>query len=171
MSASSGKNMKVGIVAFAFGIPSSIEPNRRLAKLAAEKARSLNARVYTQQDVMPLPVGIEVELTEENYPKRVPTLRIARGSVRWAKQQGISELWVCAAKPHIARATRDLKFAVCEANASISVKVCEGICRDASYHWFCAHSGQLDTRFAPLWYIRDGILRHMPMRLYSFIAG
>jgi len=131
----------------------------------------LNAAIYTQHDVMPLEPGIEVELTQENYPQRVPTLRIARGAVNWARGRGYSELWVCAAEPHIARCLRDLDYAVREANAEIKLKPRENVEQHPIDFWFCSDSTQLDTRVPAIWRARDAVLMNMPMRLYALIAG
>jgi hypothetical protein len=119
--------MNEAVVAFAFGVPNTLRSNRLIAKIAAEKAESRGVPVYTQLDVLPLDRGIEVELIKEEYPKRMPSLRIARGAIRWAQARGIDTIWICAAKPHLARTARDLNCAIEEANASISIKICEGI--------------------------------------------
>jgi hypothetical protein len=163
--------MTEGVVAFAFGVPNTLLSNRLIAEISSETARRLNVPVYTQRDVMPLDPGVEVELTEENYPIRVPTLRIARGAVRWAQLHGIDTLWLCAAKPHLARATRDLGFAISEARATIAIKVCERVTHHPSSVWFCEGSQQPDTRLPWLWKLRDAILLCMPTRLYAAIAG
>src|SRR5262245_39959027 len=107
--------MTAAVVAFAFGFPHALPGNRAIARAASAKARSVGGPVYTQRDFLPLDDRIEVALVEEQYPVRVPTLRIARGAVQWAKNRGLSELWVCAAPPHLARAMRDMRFACEEA--------------------------------------------------------
>jgi len=163
--------MNEAVVAFSFGVPNTLRSNRLIAKIAAEKAKSRRVPVYTQLDVLPLDPGIDVELIKEEYPKRVPSLRIARGAIRWAQARGIDTIWICAAKPHLARTTRDLNCAIEEANASISIKICEAIDEHPSHLWFCEDSTQSDTRLPWLWKLRDAILLHMPRRLYSRIAS
>jgi hypothetical protein len=163
--------MNEAVVAFAFGVPNTLRSNRLIAKIAAEKAKSRGVPVYTQLDVLPLDPAIEVELIKEEYPKRVPSLRIARGAIRWAQTRGIDTIWVCAAKPHLTRTTRDLICAIGEANASISIKICEGIHEYPCHLWFCEDSTQSDTRLPLLWKLRDAILLHMPRGLYSRIAS
>ncbi len=163
--------MKEAIVAFAFGVPSSLPSNRKLVEIASRKARELNAPVFTQQDMMPLEPGVEYVLTEEVYPNRVPTLRIARGAAQWAKDGGIRVLWICAAGPHLTRVTRDIKFAIAEVGGAIEIKFCDGIHEAPRDVWFCDGSAQIDTRIGLVWAIRDTILMLMPMVLYSRIAG
>jgi hypothetical protein len=162
---------KEAVIAFAFGVPNTLSSNRLVAAIASAKAEALGIPVYTQWDVVPLAPGIEVELTPENYPIRVPTLRIAHGAVAWMARNGISNIWLCAAAPHFARAARDLRYAARQARLPFAVKICEGL-EDPSYDsWFCADSLQPDTRLKWLWTLRDAILMHMPMWLYTRIAG
>ena len=163
--------MTAAVVAFAFGVPNTLRSNRRIADIASKTAKSLGAAVYTQRDVIPIEPGIAIELTDEDYPKRVPTLRIARGAVKWAAKRGCDELWVCAARPHVARCLRDLRYAVREANADIALKLCEGIGQHPIDFWFCRESAQLDTRIRMIWRVRDAILTNMPMQFYVRIAS
>jgi hypothetical protein len=163
--------VKGAVVAFAFGAPSTLLSNRLIAGIAGNKAKSLGIPVYTQRDVTPLETGIQIELTEEDYPKRVPTLRIARGAIKWTKQHGIDEVWLCAAKPHLARAARDFNYALEEENACINVKVCEEIHEQPHKHWFCEDSVHIDTRFWLIWKVRDAVLMYIPTWLYSLIAN
>jgi hypothetical protein len=163
--------MSACVLAFAFGTPNALRSNRYIAELASQKARSLGAPIYTQQDVLPVEAGVQIELAQEQYPLRVPTLRIARGAVAWAMARQIEVIWLCAAKPHLARCLRDLGYALSERNARIEVRPILDSCDRSDDFWFCPESTQLDTRYRSLWRIRDTILLHMPMRLYSFIAG
>lgn len=163
--------MTTAVVAFAFGVPNALPGNRAIAAAASAQARSIGGAVYTQQDVLPLQYGIEAVLVEEHHPVRVPTLRIARGAVLWAKSRGLSELWVCAAPPHMARAMRDLRFACGEAGAAISLKPCDGLDARPTGFWFSPQSSQPDTRLRWLWRMRDSVLLSMPMWLYARIAS
>jgi len=159
------------VVAFAFGTPNTLRSNRHIAALASAKALALRAPIYTQHDVLPVAAGIEIELTVELPPERVPTLRIARGAVAFARRRGIATLWLCAATPHLPRCRRDLSFAIREAAGEITLREVEDPERHADDFWFCADSTQADTRSASLWRVRDAVLMHMPMRLYASIAG
>ena len=114
--------MPAAVVAFAFGTPNTLRSNWSIAQIASETAASLHAPVYTQRDVVPLASHVEIELTQENYPERVPTLRIARGAIAWAQEREIDVLWLCAAGPHIARCRRDLQYAIKERRTAIEVK-------------------------------------------------
>lgn len=159
------------IVAFAFGTPGTLRSNRHIAALASAKALAVQAPIYTQGDVLPLPAGLEVEMTAERPPERVPTLRIARGAVRFAQRRGVTALWLCAAKPHLRRCRRDLAYAIREVGAAMTVHEVEDPARHADAFWFCAGSTQADTRSAALWRLRDAVLMHLPMRLYASVAG
>jgi hypothetical protein len=163
--------MTSAVVAFAFGVPNTLPGNRAIAAAASAKARSIGGPVYTQQDVLPLDDQVEAVQVAEHHPDRVPTLRIARGAVRWAKDRRLSELWVCAAPPHRARAMRDLRFACAEACAPISLKLCDGLETHQPGFWFSPQSSQPDTRLRWLWWMRDSVLLSMPMRLYARIAS
>lgn len=163
--------MKSAVVAFAFGVPNTLRSNRCIAEMASRKAAALRIPIYTQHEVIPVEPGVEVELTEEKHPERVPTLRIARGAVRWARRREIDEFWLCAAKPHLARCWRDLHFAIQESNAEIKVRAVQDTENHSNDFWFCSESMQADTRVRWRWQFRDAILMHMPMRLYSLIAS
>jgi len=159
----------IGIVAFAFGVPDSILSNKRIAQIALQKALELEAPVYTQFDVY-IESDIDIEFTEEELGNPLPTLRMARGTVQWAKQQGFRKLWVVAAKPHLRRCLRDLRYAVREAGAQIDVLICKEIEQYPEDEWFCLDSTQERTRSRKAWNKRERILRFMPMFLYKRVA-
>ena len=159
-----------GIVVQAFGAPHSILSNRRLAEIASEKARELKAPVYTQLDIVVEP-DIEVEHTKEKYGSPPPTLRIARGAVRWAKQRGITELWIIAAKPHSWRVLRDIRRGISEARENIEVHICEEVGQYPEDSWFCPDSTQDRTKSREAWAKREKILTLMPFFIYKLIAS
>ena len=160
-----------GIVAFAFGAPCTIESNKLIARIASQKAHESGASVYTQCDVF-IEHGIEVEYThEEPDSPPPPTLRIARGAIQWAKQQGFRKLWIVAAKPHLKRCIRDLGKAIRETEANIGIRACEEIEYYPQDGWFCLNSTQECTRYKEAWNRRERILQLMPFFLYKRIAG
>lgn len=159
-----------GVVAFAFGVPATILSNRRIAEIASKKARELNAPVYTQRDVQ-IESGIAVKFIEEKSGEPPPTLRIARGAVRWAKKKGISELWIVAAAPHLWRCKRDLSRAVSEMKSIICVRVCNEITQYSESSWYCLDSMQARTRSAEDWWKRERILHKLPFFFYKLIAS
>ena len=161
-----------GVVAFAFGVPDTIRSNYHIAQIASQKARKLNALVYTQADVK-LEPGIIVFLTPEEPGNPPPTLRIARGAVRWAKHPDnrIVEIWVVAAKPHVWRCERDLRQAVREAGGGIVVRVCKEIEQIPEDEWFCPDSTQERTRSREAWNKRERVLKLMPFFIYKHIAS
>ena len=163
--------MKIGVIAFAFGTPFSISPNVRIACIARKKARELNASIYTQQDVRLITTS-PVEYTDEEHNNPPPTLRIARGAIKWAVRNGIQELWVVAAKPHAWRAMRDLRMARREAGASIEINLClEEIDQYPADSWFSLDSTQERTRTHQAWRNRELILRYLPFWIYKRVAS
>ncbi len=163
---------KAGVVAFAFGTSKpnqTILPNRRIRMIALCRARHENAPIFTQLDV---PIcDYPVEYTEEEPGSPPPTLRIARGAVRWAKSRGITELWIVAAKPHLWRAERDLREAVKECRAQIKVHVAPETAKYGDEQWFCPDSTQRRTSSCTEWNKREKILRLMPFFIYRLVAG
>lgn len=162
--------MKIGIVAFAFGVPETILSNRRIAEIASRKARELNCRVYTQLDIC-IERGIPVEYAGEEQDNPPPTLRIARGAVQWAKKYRITEMVVVAAKPHLWRALRDLRRAIRESRLETEVQVCPEIERYPEVSWFCLDSTQERVRTREAWNKRERILKLLPFFLYEVIAS
>ncbi len=162
--------VKAGVVAFAFGAPANIRSNVRLAEIATKKACELDAAIFTQRDVW-IVLGTEVEHADEQSGNPPPTLRIARGAVRWAMTMGISELFVAAAEPHLQRCLRDLRYAVQEAGLSIPVWPCKVIYSYLEEEWFCLDSTQKRTQSKEAWEKRERILRCMPMFLYKIVAS
>lgn len=162
--------IKAGVVAFAFGAPEAILSNRRIAQIASQKMRELQGRVYTQLDVC-VEKDITVDYTEEEPGNPPPTLRIARGTVRWAKQYGFTELWIVAAKPHLWRALRDFQQAVREAGEQIEVHVCNEVEQYPEDSWFCLDSTQDRTRSREAWDKRENILKLVPFFIYKCIAS
>ena len=159
-----------GIVAFAFGVPETIRSNQCIAEMASRKALELSAPVYTQRDIRVEP-GIEVMYTEEEPGNPPPTLRIARGAVRWAKKRGFVELWIVAAKPHLWRCLCDMKAAVREAGGGIVVRAFKEIEQVPEDEWFCSDSTQERTQSREAWNKRERIVRLMPFCIYKRVAS
>jgi len=159
-----------GVVAFAFGIPETILANQHIAEIASKKARELNGSIYTQLDIR-VEDGIPVEHTEEEPGSPPPTLRIARGAVRWAIRLGLTELWIVAAKPHLWRALRDIHQAVREAGARVEIYVCKEIEQYPEDSWFCPDSAQERVRSRKAWDKQENILKLMPFFVYKRVAS
>jgi hypothetical protein len=162
--------LKAGILPFAFGVPETILSNRRIAQITSQKARELEAPVYTQLDIS-IEAGIEVEFTEEQPGNPPPTLRFARGAVEWARRKNLTDLWIVAAKPHLWRCVRDLIRAIREVKAQIEIHVCEEIEQYPEDEWFCADSTQERTQSKKNWEGRERIIKLMPFFVYKFIAS
>lgn len=162
-----------GIVAFAFGAPDVIRSNQRIAQIASQKARELNAPVYTQLDILIEAIAPEIKVTytDEKPGNPPPTLRIARGAIEWAKRQRLTELLVVAAKPHLWRCVRDLTQSVREAGVPILIRFCKEIEQFPEDEWYCPDSTQLRARSQKDWQSRERILKLMPFFIYKLIAS
>lgn len=158
-----------GIVAFAFGAPSTILSNRRIAEIASRKAHGLERLVYTQLDIR-VDSSVLVDYTWEKPGSPPSTLRMARGAVKWAKRYGLDRLWVAAAKPLLWRALRDLWQVVRESEEQIEVCVCEEIERYPEDSWFCPDSTQGRVRSREEWDKREKIIKRMPFFIYRIVA-
>ena len=162
---------KAAVVAFGFGVPHAVASNREIARLAGEWAGKVRGPVYTQLDVQ-LPRGIDFVPTPEDPGHPPPTLRIARNAVRWAQRQGIEDLLVVAARPHLQRARRDVLEAVREQRAEITVYDCyQDVAGTSVDFWFSPYSRQWRGRWWIYWNVRDWILLHMPLWLYKWVAS
>ena len=181
---------KRAVVAFAFGAPSNLVSNKRIAEIAVKKAIELaspayirQALIYTQRDVHfsyslrrvmapNVSAFVDVQYTAERAEGRSPpTLRIARGAVAWAKRLGIGELWIVAAKPHLWRCKRDLEYVIREAKAQIRIYVCEEIASSRDDEWYCPESTQPRACSKEAWRKRERILELTPMFIYKLIAS
>ncbi|OGZ17145.1 MAG: hypothetical protein A2494_03670 [Candidatus Lloydbacteria bacterium RIFOXYC12_FULL_46_25] len=164
---------KIGIVAFSFGAPSTISANTQITRIAEDQARLHNAPIYTQKDIKIHDSGIVVYQTDEEPGCPPPTLRIARGAVKWAKELSINELEIICAEPHLWRVKRDLEEAIRESGEKIIISVCPQIVlRD--YHedsWFDLSSTQKRTRSRRAWEKRENILKLLPFSIYTKIAS
>lgn len=161
---------KSGVVAFAFGVPSSTRTNLRIARIAMERALIEMAPIYTQRDIA-IDSDFPVEYIEDDQGNPPPTLRIARGAVIWAKRLGIEELWVACASPHLLRCKRDLRYAIRESGANIVVLVCPGVWDHPEEEWYSPESTQPRVRSREAWRKRERIIELMPMFLYKWWAS
>ncbi|MEK9154742.1 MAG: hypothetical protein AAB596_01580 [Patescibacteria group bacterium] len=162
---------KAAVVAFAFGTPDTILSNLRIARIALQKARKFSIPIYTQLDIRIKEPGIKVKYTDEEPGNPPPTLRIARGAAKWAKEQDLRELWIVAAKPHLKRCLRNLKYACREAGISPKVGICGRIDEYSEDEWYCPDSTQARVRSKKDWCLREWILNHMPMFIYKRVAS
>lgn len=165
---------KRGIIAFAFGVPSTTLPNRRIGAIASAKAYTLCAPVFTQRDV-PIWEEVSTEYVAEIPGEPPPTLRIARAAVEWAQTRGIGTLWVAAAHntggSHLNRCLRDLRYAVRETGHRMTVRVCEDIFPYPRREWFSKSSIQPRTQSLGSWWSRELLARLLPMWLYKRVAS
>ena len=167
-----------GIVVFAFGSPWHIKPNILLSLIAAQNAKDMEAPIYTQRDIkftyqqLKMSQGkIEVTYIKEEPGKPSPTLRIARGAVRWAKENGLTCLFFACAAPRKERCRRDLEFAVKEAGMGTRIYICAELLYKKDSDWFCLDSTEPRTRNQEGFMRRERFLLALPMFLYKIIAS
>lgn len=161
---------KALVVAFAFGTPADIKSNKCIARFASRLARKLEAPVYTQRDV-PIRYKGRVMYTDETHGNPPPTLRMARGAMRFAKELGAQEIWIVAAKPHLERCRRDIREAASEIRFDPQIPYCEESMKYRWDSWFCPDSTQKRTRSKDAWERRERILRLMPFFIYKHVAS
>ena len=161
---------KCGIIAFAFGVPAAIRSNRQIALIASDQAKKLNAPVFTQADVR-LEHGITASRIDEEPGKPPPTLRMARDAIKWAIKNGITELHVVAAKPHMWRAHRDVRRAVQEIGMQHRIAVHSIDTKFPKDSWFCVDSTQERVRSPEAWNKRERILKWLPFFIYKRVAS
>ncbi len=161
-----------GVVAFAFGSPADIPPNRRLARIALKASREFGGPIFTQRDIRFLPGEVDVEYVPEELGHPPPTLRLARAAVDWVIRRRIAELFVVAALPHLDRCLRDLRFAVDERVEGVAVfPVDPRALGEEEGSWFCPESVQRRTRSPETWRRRENVLWRMPLSLYARLAS
>jgi hypothetical protein len=158
---------KLGIVAFAFGVPYTIESNKIIATIAQENSLEHKAPIYTQSDIV-INETLNINYIEGDQP---PTLRIAREAIKWAKKNDLDGLLIIAAAPHINRAMRDMKMAIKEAKQKIILIKCLDVYNYPKAIWFCSNSSQTRTKSKMEWYKREIILKILPFFIYKRIAN
>ena len=160
--------MKEGVVAFAFGTPATIEPNMRIATMAMQRSNLSEGRIFTQRDV-PISRHFAVNYITEPDEGPPPTLRIARWAVKMAADFQIDVLWIACAEPHVWRCKRDMRYAIQEAGAAITLMLCPEARTKGG--WFCSESTLPRTQNIDAWRKRERILEMLPMFVYTRVAN
>ncbi len=163
--------MSTGIVAFAFGSPESLAVNHHIARQAFAEAWHHKGVVFTQADV-PMYGPFRIERAEETPGNPPSTMQLAHACARWAKENGLMEVRIVAAPPHMWRARRDVQRALREQGLHPEVVVCTwNQRRFPKESWFSSASAQARTRSRTLFWAREILLRLMPFPLYQAITG
>lgn len=154
------------VVAFAFGTPSTTQPNRRIGAVACELAREHGCAVFTQVDV-PLSADVMCIPASEMPGKPPRMLRLCHEAMRYAMNRGITAIHVVAGFPHMPRVMRDLKIAKAEQNWQGEFLHHAWMRTEtAQEHWFVPECTQWRTRWVWLWNVRELAL-HLLMELWS----
>ena len=161
---------RIGIVAFAFGLPPRTITNKIIAYIASQNADRCRAPIYTETNI-PVDVAKRISWHPGNFGEPVALLDLAMGAAEWAEKNSLDKLLVATAKPALGRAMRDLKHALNERGVSIKVEPCIEI--DFYYRgvWFSPESVLARSRFPLVWWSREIILRFLPMFLYKRVAS
>lgn len=162
---------KIGIVAFAFGVPSSIIANRTIGDIASIHAENYNFPIYTEP-LIPIKNGLNVQFFDGGFNKPVSLFDLACAAADWAIYLGLEQIIIVTARPAVRRSKRDLKWALKKKGASrISIKVSPGISAYPLKFWFGCDCALARARYPLVWYLREMILVPMPMFLYKWAAS
>lgn len=149
-----------------FGVPGTLWSNRCIAEIASRRAATLRAPVFTQLGIQMEP-GIEtVQIPGEYQDHWANTMQMAFGAVEWARERGITELWLAAAKPHVPRCVRDLSYAIRSSGADITFKLCPEIEEYTNSDWFRPESEQYRTKSRFWWNVWNIPISSLPMWAY-----
>ena len=155
------------VVALAFGVPAELRSNKCVAEVASLQSEALGgAPIFTQLG-MEMHYGLPTKPIEGEHPGHwANTMQMATAAVAWAKKEGICELWIAAATPHLRRTLRDFQDEVRRQDVTIELRECPQHMEFSSADWFCADSEQSRTRTRLVWYAWDIPLMLMPLSLY-----
>lgn len=166
---------KAVILAFAFGAPKTMAPNKRVAGKASYLSRYYyhnTAPIFTQKDVPVKSENIEVIFAENLVDKKyVSSFDIIRIFVKEAKKRKWEEVYLVAAPQHWHRCRRDLKKILAEENLKMKIFFDlsgwpwpKSVCYDEN-------STQWWTRSPSRWWPYEITLRLLPWRLYKIIVS
>ncbi len=161
--------MKSAVIAFAFSIPWKIKPNIILAEIASRKAQNFNIPIYTQKDIFINP-KLEPVYIQDLLNGPPSTLQISFWANYWAQKEKIEKFYVVAARPHIERCLRDLKYVAKKKSLEIEFCVCKEVYQHSEEVWYCLRSEQKHTQTKINWQKRERIIRLLPMWFYKSIS-
>ncbi len=158
--------MKKMIVVFAFGSP-VVSANQILAKIAKTEAKKEGViKIITQKDIPLIGTVVERVEAEKNPPS---TFLIAEKTIQWAHQNKIDEIIVIAAPMHLKRCIRDLKHNAKKLQFPVKITVPPEIFQVHHKLWYSKESLQKHTHSSSRWWVREIIIRLMPMWAYKWI--
>ncbi|MDP1689353.1 MAG: hypothetical protein Q8L47_04480 [bacterium] len=172
---------KPAVVAFAFGTGHT-QANPCIGLIAAEKAVSLRFKRSFSDSLLEVTVYSQPDLSNhiwevtpqsiiaEKPGKPSPTLRISMWVVERAVEDGVTDLWIAAASPHLPRCERDLRWAIRHAGADIRVHICEKIEEKSYEFWFDPASTQARTQTREAWEKRETLVMQLPFSIYRLVS-
>lgn len=163
------------IVAFSFGSPDTLHPNRLIAVAAKSRARDYRLPIFTQRDIPILDVQphgdfqiyfAEEFLTDKERERNISTYKVVVALKRCIeeKDKDWRDVLLEAAPPQAPRCKRDLEkegFGVAEDDVFSTT---------SSSVWFDRASRHLWTKSPYLWRPREAILRYLPWPLYKRLS-
>lgn len=162
--------MSAGIVVFAFGLKGNVS-NRRLQSITMDLLHADQAApVFTQVEIE-FPDEVDVSHASGSLDDPPPTLREAREAVVWARERGLTKLWVVAAKPHLPRCLRDLARATEESGVGFELLVPGVILKSQKAEWFCLGAVETRTKTKGGWLVREWLLMALPFWMYRCVAS
>lgn len=170
--------MKTLIVVFGFGRP-DICSNKLLKMVTIKRIKRMELEgkevlVVTQRDInldkLVAEARVEVVYVDEKG-KAPSTYKIVKKAVEILKKNGLSELLIVAARPHIKRILRDFRKVLEKERIKIPMRVAEEVFLAPEEVWFSQRSSQIHTRVKWIWKIREFILMKLPFWLYKKLSG
>jgi hypothetical protein len=150
------------VLCFAFGVPSSTEPNRYLASHAGGWASVNRLPIVTQPDIAIITPGVVVVMINPRPGRYLKSIDIALRFRTIARERGWRSVSLFAAPPHVWRCARDLRklgFVVNHIHRP-----------PRSTRWYDSRSTQIWTRWPFAWWIREVLLCCLPWFLYRRLS-
>jgi len=159
---------KTAAVAFAYGVDPKGRPNIIIGQIADSKLSDKTvSKVYALPYIeIHFPHYEAVEYFKENADDPLSTLEVAREAVRKASNEGVTELWVIAARQQLQRCFRDLKMAVKQSGAKIKVNYFD---ESKYYPWKDWSSPNDPQKRVRSWW-KFLLLYEIPLRALPFFA-
>jgi len=146
--------------------------NYTLAEKSIEFARFNNLPMFTQEDISKKIECTSVKILNNHdqlYIREsdsyLSTLGLIHGLKKVAEERNWNNVVVAAAPVHCWRCVRDLR------KMGFHVLGCLNVGIRTNKYWFNDNDPQIWVRNSLFWYIRESILRLLPWRVYSKIAG
>ncbi len=152
------------VIAFACGLPPTLEPNRRILRRAIKRAEELKISIIAAEGALKERDNLQILLAPPE--KHYTTWKFCEWVAGVIKENGWEDDdFLAVAEPdHVDRCIRDLKW------LGISAED-DGYFKANGEHFYDVNSEQWWTRYRYLNLCRERIVRCLPFWLYFRIAG